>query len=276
MDRLNAILTRLADWLLAPLSGHPTAALIVAAVVCGAFMTIVFKHTSNQAALKRAAGRTRALLMSMRLFKDDLRVALKAQWELLVSIGRRLALSIPPLLVLCVPFVLILAQLALRYEHRPLTASDAAIVELRVRAEQWEAWRNAELIAPPGVRIETPPLRDAARHTVCWRVRADEPAHEPLRFAAGDDQIGKSLTAARDAEALATVSGLKPSTSIVERLLFPGEDACDGDSAVRNVKVQYPPRATPIFGVNIPWWGTFLIVSMLTALLLKPFVKVQF
>lgn len=276
MDRLNSILTLLAEWLLAPLAGSPTAALIGASIVCGVLMTIVFKHTSNQAALRRVAGRTRALIMSMRLFKDDLRVALRSLGELLLSIGKRLALSLPPLLVLCVPFVLILAQLALRYEHRPLTAGDAVIVELRVKAEWWEAWRDAELVAPDGVRIETPPLRDAATHTVYWRMRAVEVTDEPLRFKAGDVEVAKSLRSADTTDSLTTISSLRPSSSFFEHLLFPGEDACDDDSPVRSVKVHYPQRTTPIFGVNIPWWGTFLIVSMLTAIVLRPFMRVQF
>ena len=56
----------------------------------------------------------------------------------------------------------------------------------------------------------------------------------------------------------------------------PGEPGFAGDAPVRSVDIRYPDRSTPIFGFNMPWWGTFFIVSMLAAVIVRPFLKVQF
>ena len=56
MNRLNATLTALSELVLAPLmSWPPLLVLIIISVVCGVAMTIVFRHTSNQRALRRVA-----------------------------------------------------------------------------------------------------------------------------------------------------------------------------------------------------------------------------
>jgi hypothetical protein len=45
---------------------------------------------------------------------------------------------------------------------------------------------------------------------------------------------------------------------------------------VRGIDLRYPVRSTPIFGIDVPWWATFIVLCMVTALLVKPFLKVQF
>ena len=77
-------------------------------------------------------------------------------------------------------------------------------------------------------------------------------------------------------EVSAPVSPLRPGTGFVDRLLYPVERAFGGDSPVRAIEVRHPTRTTEIFGIDVPWWLTFLIVSMLFAFISKPFTKVQF
>jgi hypothetical protein len=72
------------------------------------------------------------------------------------------------------------------------------------------------------------------------------------------------------------VSARRPDARLLERLLHPAEHAFDASAAVRAIVVHYPARATPILGLDVPWWLTFFIVSIVAALLAKPWIKVQF
>jgi hypothetical protein len=278
MDAFNAILTGLFDVLLAALAGAPAVALIVVSIVVGVIMTIVFRYTSNQRALRRVADRTKAMLLGMRLFKDDLRTALRYQGGLLTATGLRLWHSLPPVAVLIVPVILVLVQLSVRYEHRPLEVGERAVVALRATADGWARWREAMIEPADGVTIETPGVRDDDRRMVSWRVRADDEGERQLSFRAGDETIEKAIVSAGDEEdvRLRTIETRRVGTSFWDHLVHPGEASIPGAVGIESIVVHYPSRRTPIVGVDVPWWGTFLIVSMVTALCVRPIVKVQF
>ncbi len=276
VNTVNAILTAISEVILAPMKPWPLTALIVLSVVTGVAMTLGFRYTSNQTGLRRVADRAKAQLLCMRIFKDDLGVALGCQLDLLKAIGLRLWYSVPPMLVFIVPFVLILTQLALRYENRPLHRGESVIASIELAADQWKEHNDVRIQVPAGVTVETPPLRDEREHAVYWRLRLDEPTDGTLRWTVGYHVVEKTFLGTDDDDRLCTVSVRRPGDGFWDRLLRPGEAGFDADSPVRGVDVRYPRRSTPIFGINVPWWATFLIVSMGTALIVRPFLKVQF
>ena len=273
---MNAIFTSASKLLLGPFSRSPSLALLTFSVLAGVATTIVFRYVSNQRALRAAADRARAMLLRMRLFKDDLHVAIECQEELLKAIGLRLLHSFKPMVVLIIPFFFVLTHLALLFEHRPLQENETAVVELHVAPSFWPGWKNAKLEAPPGVQAETPGLRDEKEHSVSWRLRLKSPPSEPLRWRAGETVVEKQFLGAEDTRLLCAVSAERPGSRLWDRLLHPGEPSLGHDSPVRAVVVDYPKRVTPVLGLNLRWWATFLIVSMLSALLVRPFLRVQF
>ena len=74
MNVLNAMLSKVAHALLAPFVDAPVWGLVFWAALAGVGMTYVFGKTSRQAALKRAADQTRAQLLAIKLFRDDIGV----------------------------------------------------------------------------------------------------------------------------------------------------------------------------------------------------------
>lgn len=254
----------------------PLLALVIASAIAGVAMAWVFKKTSNQTQLKRVADRTKAHLLRLRLFKDDFRLALRTQGKLMVAIALRLWHSVPPMLVLIAPFCFILVQFALRYEFRPLAPGDHTVVTLQFHDDKWPGGPAPVLQPPIGVVSETPPLRDAHKKQVHWRLRVDAPTSEPLRFRVGRAYVEKALATSDDTGTLRVVEPLRPGASWWDRLLHPAEPAFTSTDDIASIDVRYPRRSTPILGVNMPWWGTFLIVSMLSALIARPWLRVQF
>ena len=186
MNWINGILTLISDVLLAPVRTWPPAVvLVVLSVVAGVLMTVVFRYTSNQKGLKRVASLTKAQLMCLRIFKEDLGVAIRCQGDILKSIGRRLWLSLPPMLVLIIPFTLVLTQLSIRYERRPIRSGESVVLAVELSPDSWaDDSGNLSIQVPPGVVIETPALHDEAAHTVYWRLGLREPADESLTLQA--------------------------------------------------------------------------------------------
>lgn len=277
MDALNGIMTRIADALIGPVAHWPPALLLVlVSSIGGVAMAWVYGLTSSQGRLRVLADRTRAQLAGMRLFGEDALVVLRCQGELLRLTGLRLLHALPPVAVLAVPVLLLLSQLALRYEHRPLEAGNSAVVELCARQGSWEAARAAGLETPPGVVVDTPALRDPVARTVSWRIRMQEAGSGELRFCVGEATISKRLAGAAGPADLIAVSARRPGRGLWERLLNPGEPALPADGPARAIVIRYPRRSTPVLWLDWPWWVTFLVTSILAALLSGRFLRVRF
>ena len=276
MNIINAILTTIAGVCFAPFAALPAwVALVFWSAVLGVLMAIGFRFTSPQRKLKIVVDRIRANMLGMKLFKDDLGVTFRVQVQLFKSIAMRLLYSLPPMLVMIIPFVLILTQFAVWYEKQPFEPGDAIVVELRLSPRVWNQSENLTLHAPEGVRVEAR-VRDESAHEVTWRISPQISEPFTVSWNIGGETIEKKIAVAKSRDRLVPVSPLRPGTGFVDRLLYPLERAFDADSPVRAIEVRHPARSTEIFGIDVPWWLTFLIVSMLCAFLSKPFTKVQF
>lgn len=278
MNALHGALNSVTAAVMRPLAALPPwVGLVVASLVFGVIAAVAYRYTSPQAALRRVADQIRANLLSMRLFKDDMWITLKAQGALLRAAGLRLLFSLPPLAVMLVPFVLLAAQLAMYYEFRPLAPGEPARVEMQVLPERWGEVSAAELTAPDGIKVEAV-VRDPAAHTITWRFRAErEVGPQRLVWRLGEGAaVDKAVVVRDDAGRIEFVSPVRAGPSVWERLLYPGEPAFDRDSPVQRISVAYASRSTPIFGLNVHWIITLVVVSILGAFLVKPFMKVQF
>lgn len=279
MDAINAVTRTFTHLLMAPFLATPWwLGLVVWALVFGALAAMAFRFTSNQSALKRVSNEITASLLAMRLFNEDMLVAFKSQGRLLRASGLRLWHSLPPLIVLIVPFMLLLAQLAMYYQFEPARPAAAAappnalrLVELSVRPDAWEQCADLELSAPDGVQVDAR-VRDAAKGVITWRLRPlRESGPAPFKLAwklPGGGVLEKDFVVRQDRDALLYVSPKRPG-SFGDALLYPGEAGFPKDSPVRAVSIDYPWRSGA-------WVVIFLVVSIIGAFAMKPFMKVQF
>src|SRR6516162_8348647 len=130
---LNGLANALGRLLLAPVGVSPGwLSATVIAVVTGVLLLVVFKYTSNQRAIKRVRDDISANLLALKLFKDSTSVALRAQGRMLADAFWLLIYAIVPMLVMVVPVTLVLAQLALWYQARPLRIGEDAVVTARL------------------------------------------------------------------------------------------------------------------------------------------------
>src|SRR5690349_10307266 len=124
---LNGMANALGRLLLAPVGVSPgwLSATIIATVT-GVLLLFVFKYTSNQRAIKRVRNDINAHLLALKLFKDSAWVALRAQAHILLGAFSLFCLAVVPILVMLVPVTLLLSQLALWYQYRPLKVGEDA------------------------------------------------------------------------------------------------------------------------------------------------------
>jgi hypothetical protein len=269
---LNTAANRCAAVLLAPVAWVPGwVSATVVAVVTGVLMLFVFKYTSHQSAIKRTRNQIKANLLALSLFKDNVWVGLRAQGRILASAGRLMLLALVPMFVMTLPMVLLLGQLALWYQARPLKVGEAAVVTVQLRKGATGACEKVQLLTDGVAESTIGPVRVRAKDMVCWNVKATEAGVHELAFSVDDEFFTKQLAVGNG---FLPTSLERPAWSLSDVLLHPREAPFEADSLVQSIEVAYPERDSWTAGTDT-WLVYWFAMSLVAAFAAKPFLKVN-
>jgi hypothetical protein len=270
MPIVNAAITAIFNLALDPLAKHPWAGLTLVSVVTGAVLLVIFRYTSNQRGIRAAKDRILAHLLEVVLYRDQMRVVVRAQARLVVDNLRYLGYALVPLGFMLVPVGLMLVQLDLRYGHRPLRVGESAIVAVKLKPGS--DLDRVTLAAPDGVKVETESLRIPALSEVDWRVRATAAGEHELRIAAGGEELTKQIVVGERAP---RVSVARVDSGVWEQFLHPGERPVPASAPVKSITVSYAGADLDFFGRPVYWVWAWLIISMVFGYALKGPLRVQ-
>ncbi|MGZ5423264.1 MAG: hypothetical protein ACXW2V_01765 [Candidatus Aminicenantales bacterium] len=274
MSIVNLVFGGIVGAVLWPFRGlSPWFGLTVVSLLTALLMLEVYKHTSNQAAIRRAKDLIKAHLLEMRLYKDNMRVTLAAQGAILKANLAYMAANLKPLAVMIVPLVLILAQLSLWYDRAPLRPGEEALVKAGLEAAADPVSLGLELETPPGLEITAPAVRIPDLHQVVWRVKALAPGTGRLVLRTGDRTVEKSVVVGGGP--MAKVSALASRGSLWKQVLYPGEAPLPAGTFVRSVEILYPAKSLTAFGVSVHWLVAYLILSIVFGFAFKGVFKVE-
>jgi uncharacterized membrane protein (DUF106 family) len=227
-------------------------------IVSGIVFLIAFKYTSNQRAIKRVKDDIKANLLALKLFKDSAWVALCAQGCILFAALRLLLFSVVPMVVMIVPVLLILGQLALWYQARPLRVNEDAVVTLTLNPANSAIASNVELEPTRAVEATIGPVHIPSKHEVCWNIQARQSGYHRLVFHAGPQTVEKELAIG---DGFMRVSKLRPAWRWLDVLVNPWEKPFDADSPIQSIEIDYPSRSSWTSGTDT-WVIYWFIVSM--------------
>jgi uncharacterized membrane protein (DUF106 family) len=275
MSLVNAALRPLFDLLLAPFAGLPPfVSLVVVSLVVAVFMLIVFKRTSNQAALADVKRRIHAGLFEIRLFNDDLRAILRAQNEILRTNVTYLKHSLVPMIWILPPLVLIIAQLQFHYGYEGLEAGKATLltVDLKPEAVSDGVRPRVRLDLPPGLRAETDEVWIPAEAQLAWRIVADREGDFDLAIAVnGAAPAAKSV---RVTDRTVRLSPVRVDRSFLSQLIYPAEAPLPPDAPIQAIHLEYPDREVSVLGLGMHWMIPFFVLSIAFAFALRGRMKV--
>jgi len=269
---LNALANALGRPLLAPVSSLPgwLSATVVASVT-GILLMVIFKYTSNQAAIKRVRNGIDANLFALKLFKDSTPVVLAAQGGMLKGAVQLFVLAIVPMLVMTVPVLLLLGQLSLWYQQRPLRVGEEAVMVLKLGGAAGTPMPAVSLGNTPAVEVVTGPVRVPSQREVVWLIKARENGAHQLPIRAGEATVQKALDVG---DGFMRVSPRRPAWGWYDALLNPAEPAFAPDAPVQSIEVTYPSRLSWTSGTD-KWVIYWFVASMVAALCAKPFLNVN-
>jgi|SRR5579884_1102712 len=254
----------------AVLPGWLSATLV--SIVSGIVFLLVFKYTSNQRAIKRVKDDIKANLLALKLFKDSAWVALRAQGAILFAAFRLMLFSLAPMVVMIVPVFLILGQLALWYQFRPLRVGEDAVVTLTLNPASSSIASTIEMEPTSAVQATVGPVHLWSKHEVCWKIHPCQDGYHHLIFHVGPQTVEKELAIG---EGFMRVSKLRPAWRWLDALVNPWEKPFDANSAVQSIEIDYPDRSSWTSGTD-SWVIYWFIVSMVAGFCFRRPFNVNF
>ncbi len=271
---LNPLCTKLGDLVYAILSPFPIwIGLTLLSVAAGLIALLAFRYTSNQTAIGRAKDDIKANLLALKLFKDELGVTFRCQLRLLWAIARLQRYMLFPFFVMLPPMLLLLAQMGIRHQWRPLQPGEQTNIELRLtdEAPTTDTTPTEPITLQPNPGLAEIVGVPGADRTV-WRITAGSPGRHILQFHLGAESIEKELVVGTEFQ---RVSAIRTRHNWGAQLLHPAEPCLPADATVASIQILYPHVDSWIHGAN--WWLlSFFVISMATALIFKPLFNVRF
>ncbi len=270
---LNTVMNGLAKFLLAPMIGTLPGWLsnTIISAVTGVVLMVIFKYTSNQQAIGRVRDNIKANMLALKLFKDSMAVTLQSQGRLFQAALLLLVHAVRPMLVMIVPVSLILPQLALWYQYRPLIPGESAVVIMKLTGNADARWPTVSLQSTPAAEVTTGPVRVLSKREIYWEIKARENGIHSLVFQVDQHKVEKELAIGKG---FTPVRVERPAWHWTSILYNPREKPFSPKSPVESVSITYPDR--PAWTSGTDWWmAYFFIASMVFALIAKPFLKVK-
>jgi hypothetical protein len=245
--------------------------MVVLALPAAMLALVIYRKFSNQPAIRDAKAKIVAHLLELRLFRDDLRVLLGAQGRVFFHIGRYLAHSLLPMLLMLPPFLLMLIQIESRFAFRGLAPDEQALITVSVASDRPVSRLPASLDADEGLRIATPALRADSRGEIYWRVRAMTPGTHNLRLRVDGERADRVVKA----DASGSVMTTAYRASDVRTLLYPRETALPSAGSITALSIDEPRARGERAGLSSLSWIFFGMV-LLYAFALRRFFDVSF
>jgi uncharacterized membrane protein (DUF106 family) len=268
----NAVTNTIGGFFLAPVASAPGwLSITVISAVLGVLLLVIFKYTSNQKAIARIRDSIKADMLAVKLFKDSISVTFRSQARVFTASFKLLFHAIVPMLVMIIPVSLLLAQMGLWYQARPLRPGDEPVVVKLKLNDNIDTWPQATLKSLPAAQTTIGPVRVFSKKEIYWKIKPIENGYHPLIFHVGDRQYEKQLAVG---DGFMRLSPKRPGPDFSDILLYPLEKPFSPDSAVYSISIDYPERESLISGTD--WWIVyFFIASMIFAFIFKPFLRVR-
>jgi len=270
---ITAFVNSLMNAIFRPLSGAMAAMpgwlsnLIFSGIV-GVLALLIFKYTSNQNAIGKVRNNIKAQMLAMKLFKDSMAVTLKVQGQLFKGAFLLLFHALRPMLVMIIPFSLVLAQLALWYQARPLAPGEQTVLTIEVGPA---AINDVKLLSLDGAKVIAGPVTAIDKNEVNWKIAAGETGYYEILFRVADQTVTKKMIVG---DGLVRLNPVRPGADIEKMLMYPDEKPFPADSPVKSISLDYPDRKSFTSGTD--WWiAYFFVMSLIVALIFKPMLKVK-
>jgi len=243
----------------------------IIAAVTGLILLTIFKYTSNQKAIGKIRDNIKANTLALKLFKDSLSITFLSQARLFKAALQLLVYSIVPVMVMIIPVSLLLAQMGLWYQARPLLPGEETTVSMVLNGNHNSSIPSVTIESIPSAEVLIGPVRVLSKNEINWQIQAVKPGRCDIIFKVNGQKVEKKLVVG---QGFMRISQKRPSWRWMRILRNPLERPFTADSVVQSIKIDYPRRCSKVSGTNY-WLVYFFLASLGFSLVFKGFLKVR-
>ena len=272
MFLLARIVTLAFDALVAPFGSHRLAALLAVSLLGGAMLAVVFRATSNQAAIARSREVFKARILEMRLYPDDIVLITRAFGGALAAQGAYLkhaALGIVVVLVIAVP---LFVQLEQRFAARALRAGSRTLVTATLAPGVDPRAVVASLSGAAATVVDARPVRVRASREVVWVVDVRDRGRHEMELRVGTEAYRFPIEAKESCRA---IGRRRSAGSWVDAGTQVGLPRIAAGASLAGVRVHYPVARYRLVGGELSWLAVFLLGTLVGALLPARLMRIQ-
>ncbi|MDD8020374.1 MAG: hypothetical protein PHU81_04190 [Acidobacteriota bacterium] len=271
---LNKAVGLVVKVLLLPFTGiNPWGGMIFISFLTAVLMLFIYKKTSNQNGIKEVKNLIKGYLLEIRLFQNDFGTFLAGLKKLLSVNVRYLGYNLKPLLVMIVPIFLLLAQMNLWFGYRSPQPGETLLVKVKFNQTVEVGQLHAEVEAPEGVTVDSPPVRIIDENEADWRLRIIDQTGGQLVIRTGSERYAKDMSLSR--RQLAKLSAIRVNQNVWKQLLNPGEKPLPGETEIKQIELVYPEARLKFLGLKIHWLVAYFLLSVIAGFSLKGLFKVE-
>jgi hypothetical protein len=224
-------------------------------LLCGAVAMMVFRSTSDPAALAASTSQIFARLLELRLFVDEPAIIWRAQAGLLRANADLLVLLIRPAVALSIFMVPLLAQLDAIYGRAPLTVGQFALVTAQIQTPI-DAGTTVSLVGPRSIEDDRPAVRAVRNSQISWRIRPLQNVSGSLLLRVAGETVEKSVVAGNGPE----YKSDQRTRNLMDYVLHPTERRLP-EGPIGSIEIRYPNAEIRWFGLQFPWLVWFFLFS---------------
>jgi hypothetical protein len=260
------------DFAFEPLEGFPPlVSIAVWAILTALLVLLAYRLASNQTAIRRVKELLQAHLLEVRLFQDQPGVVWRAYAKLLRTALAYLGRSLMPLAVVAIPVTLLIVELEMRYDQRPLLRGETALVA--VHLSDRAAVEGLSLDLPPQLEQTAPLVRIPAEMEVVAQIEPRAVGRLEIVVHAAGRAFSKEVVAG---EGLPRVSRTRVRGGVLGWLLEPGEEPLPDAGPVASIEVRYHDRPVTLGPLEVNWLVAYFVLTFAAGLALKRFVGAEF
>jgi len=295
-------ISKIFNILLFPFKGLPQFfGFSIIALITGFLAVLIFKHVSNQKLLKAVMKRIKLHFTEIILYKDDIRLILSAQRQILKQNFIYFVHTIKPALPIVAIVLLILSQINIRYSIQSISPGEPVTVKVKTSdIPQNQNPLDIELDLPESMELVTPAFHIPGEREIEWRIRGKREGGFVINFRVKSNNRGQSDGSG--AKLMQNSSGDQNDVSqqiyrkdiiigpfiapfsphlgkkgILEPFFNPLEELLPKSAPIESIDIGYKPRyfKMPGFGLNIHWLVAFLVIAILFGLICRKILKVS-
>ncbi len=247
----------------------PLAIVVVASLVVGLLMVVLFGHTSDQKAIGLAKDQLKAHLLAVRLYRDQIPVVMGSYGKILRGTGRYLKLAFKPLLYVIIPITLLMVQMDRYLGATPLAPDVPFLLTVHTGSD---VLNDATLDLPPEIAMTAPPVHVPAHNEIVWRLAGAKEGKYEVKVSAGGQSVAKAVCVGSD---LARISTVRLRGHFWERMFSSAEAALPENSPIESISINYPDRSIEVAGYGMNWIWLFFILSMLAGFIFKEVLGIE-